>query len=192
MGGRLVRSTAIASGIAAAAGLAIGFSAGGTEQSKGVQPARVMPADLCARLGDVSPLLPKATNVKLVQSGRIEVMCAAGVTERSQPTFSAAELTIRIRPYAGREGSPGYPADSPAQLAKQAFDRQPWLIVTGRPYPTKVDKHVDAGRLNSRVSVLVQRADITVQVDYVAHPVDLVKAQQAAQLMAERAIWESK
>jgi hypothetical protein len=192
MGGRLVRSTAIASGVAAAFGLGIGYSAGGTVQSEDLKPVRALPADLCARLGDISSLLPKATNAKLAQSGRTEVMCAVAVSERSQQTFSAAELTIRIRPYADRETNPGSPPFTGAEAAKQAFDRQPWLLVNGRPYPTKVEKHADAGRLNSRVSVLVQRADITVQVDYTAHPVDLATAQQAAQVVADRAIWESK
>ncbi|MEV8377155.1 hypothetical protein AB0P21_30725 [Kribbella sp. NPDC056861] len=193
MGGRLVRSTAIAGGVTAAFGLGIGYSAGGTAQSKGVEPARVLPADLCSRLGDVSPLLPKATNAKLTQSGRTEVMCAVAVSERSQSTFSAATLTLKIRPYAGREAGANQLPESPAAVAKQAFDRQPWLLVNGRPYPTKVEKKPAAdGRLNSRVSVLVQRGGVTVQVDYTAHPIDLATAQQAALVMADRAIWETK
>ncbi|WBQ05206.1 hypothetical protein [Kribbella sp. CA-293567] len=192
MGGRLVRGTAIACGVAAVAGLGIGFAVGQPVQPDDVRSARVLPGDLCSRLGDVSPLLPKATNAKLVQSGRIEVMCAVSVPERGRSTFSAAELTIKIRPYAGRRAGQGQPPFTPDEMAKQAFDRQPWLVVGGRAYPTKVEKRAEAGRLNSRVSVLVRRGDLTVQVDYAAHPVEPAVAQQAALVMADRAVWESK
>jgi hypothetical protein len=192
MGGRLVRSTAIASGVAAIAGLGIGFAVGKPVQPDDVQSARVLPGDLCSRLGDISTLLPKATKTKLIQTGSSEVTCAADVPERGQPTFSAATLTIRITPYSGRQAGPGQPPYSPAEMAKQAFDRKPWLVVKDRPYPTKVEKPASTGGQNSRVSVLVYRADLIVQVDYTAHPIDPATAQQAAQVMADRAVWESK
>jgi len=192
MGGRLVRGTAIASGVAAIAGLGIGFAVGKPVQPDDVQSARVLPGDLCSRLGDISTLLPKATNAKLVQTGRGEVTCAVDVRERSQPTFSAAALTIRITPYSGRPAGAGQPPYSPAEMAKQTFDRKPWLVVKNRPYPTKVEKPAGTTGQNSRISVLVYRADLVVEVDYTAHPIDLATAQQAAQVMADRAVWESK
>nr|WP_239062961.1 hypothetical protein [Streptomyces sp. SID13031] len=65
-------------------------------------------------------------------------------------------------------------------------------MVKDRPYLTKVDKHAGTGGQDSRVAVLVHRADLTVQVEYTAHPIELATAQQAAQVMADRAIWESK
>ncbi|MEU4390716.1 hypothetical protein [Kribbella sp. NPDC023855] len=192
MAGRMVRGTAIACGVAAVAGLGIGFAVGQPVQSEDVQPARALPADLCSRIGDVSVLLPKATNAKLTQTGAAEITCAVRVSERTQPTFSGAELTIRITPYSGRRAGAGESSFTPDEMAKAAFDRQPWPVVNDRPYPTKVEKIARAGGMDSRVSVLVHRADLVVQVDYAAHPIDLATAQQAAQVLADRAIWESK
>lgn len=192
MGSPLFRGTAIACGVAALAGLGIGIAVGQPVRADDVQSARVLPADLCARLGDISMLLPKATNAKLVQTGRGEVTCAVDVPEHSQPTFTAASLTIRITPYYGRQAGQGQSPFTPGELAKQAFDRKPGLVVEGRPYSTKVDKQAGTGGQDSRVSVLVWRADLTVQVDYVAHPIDLASAQAAAQVMADRAVWESQ
>lgn len=192
MGGRLVRGTAIASGVAALAGLGIGFAVGKPVQPDDVQSARLLPKDLCSRLGDISVLLPRATAAKLIQTGSTELTCAVDVPERSQPTFTAASLTIRITPYSGRQAGQGRTPFTPAEMAKQAFDRKPWLVLKDRPYPTKVDKHASTGVQNARISVLVYRADLTVQVDYTAHPIDLATAQQAALVMADRAIWESK
>ncbi|NEA35316.1 hypothetical protein G3I17_27220 [Streptomyces sp. SID13031] len=192
MDGRLVRGTAIACGVAALAGLGIGIAVGQPVQPEDVQSARVLPVDLCSRLGDISTLLPKATTAELIQTGNGEVMCAVDVPERRQPTFSGASLTIRITPYSGRQAGQGRSPFTPAELAKQAFDRKPWLVVKDRPYLTKVDKHAGTGGQDSRVAVLVHRADLTVQVEYTAHPIELATAQQAAQVMADRAIWESK
>lgn len=192
MAGRVMRGTAIACGVAAVAGLGVGFAVGKPAKPQDVQSARRLPADLCSRLGDISALLPKATKAKLTQTGGAEVTCAVKVSERTQPTFSAAELTIRISPYAGRRAGQGEAAYTPEEMAKEAFDRMPWLVVNDRPYPTKVEKLARTGGMDSRVSVLVNRADLVVQVDYAAHPVDLATAQQAALVMADRAIWESK
>jgi hypothetical protein len=192
MGGRVIRGTAIASGVAAVAGLGIGYAVGEPVQPEDVQPARLLPANLCARLGDISPLLPKTTKAKFAQTGNTEVICSVKVNERTQLTFTAAELTIRITSYAGRRAGPGESSYTPAEMAKEAFDRKPWPVVNDRPYPTKVEKIVRTGGMDSRVSVLVNRADLVVQVEYAAHPVDLATAQQAAQVLADRAIWESK
>jgi hypothetical protein len=192
MGGQLLRGTAIASGVAAIAGLGIGIAVGKPVRPADVQQARSLPADLCARLGDISTLLPKATTARLIQTGSTEVTCAVDVPESGQPTFTAASLTIRITPYSGRQAAPGRPPFTSAELAKQAFDRRPWPLVKDRAYPTKVDKHPGITGPDSRISVLVYRADLTVQVDYAAHPIDSASAQQAAQVLADRAIWESK
>jgi hypothetical protein len=192
MAGPLVRGTAIACGVAAVAGLGIGIAVGKPVHPQDIQSARLLPADLCTRLGDISALLPKATTAKLIQTGSTEVTCAVDVPERTQPTFSAASLTIRITPYSGREAGSGRSPFTPAEMAKQAFGRKPWPLVNDRAYATKVDKHAGTSRQDSRISVLVYRADLIVQVDYAAHPIDLASAQQAAQVMADRAIWESK
>ncbi|GAA0933449.1 hypothetical protein GCM10009554_18620 [Kribbella koreensis] len=190
MASALVRGTAIACGVAAVAGLGIGIAVGKPIRPADVQSTRLLPKDLCARLGDISTLLPKATTVKaFTQLGITEITCAIDVPEQTQPTFSAASIKIRITPYAGREAGPGQPPSTPLDVAKQAFARKPWPTVNDRPYPTKVDKH--AGQ-DPRVAVLVYRADLTVQVDYAAHPIDLATAQQAAQVLADRAIWESQ
>ncbi|MFI5710563.1 hypothetical protein [Kribbella sp. NPDC051620] len=190
MASSLVRGTAIACGVAAVAGLGIGFAVGKTVHAEDIQSARLLPADLCARLGDISGLLPKATTARLVQTGRTEVTCSVDVAGRTQSASAGGSLTIRITPYSGREAGPGRSPFTPAESAKQAFARRPWPLVKDRPYETKVDKHagIDAG--DSRVAVLVYRADLTVQVDYAAHPVDLATAQRAAQVIADRAIWE--
>lgn len=192
MAGPLLRGTAIACGVAAVAGLGLGIAVGKPVQPEDIVSARTLPSDLCSRLGDISTLLPKATNEKLVQTGRTEVTCAVAVSERSQPTFSAADLKIRITPYAGRPAGSGRSPFTPTEMAKQAFDRKPWLVVKDRPYPTKVEKHVGMGGQGSRVSVLVHRADLIVQVDYAAHPIEPAAAQQAAQVLADRALWESQ
>ena len=42
------------------------------------------------------------------------------------------------------------------------------------------------------VRALVQRADIVVQVDYTANPIDADTAEKAAIALADRAIWETK
>ncbi|MEV6412025.1 hypothetical protein [Kribbella sp. NPDC051718] len=190
MASPLVRGTAIACGVAAVAGLGIGVAVGKPVRSADVEQARLLPKDLCARLGDISPLLPKATSTKaFIQTGITDVTCTVDVPEQTQPTFSAASIKIRITPYAGREAGPGQPPSTPAEVAKQAFTRKPWPTVGDRPYPTKVDRH--AGQ-DPRVAVLVYRADLTVQVDYAAHPIDPATAQQAAQVLADRAIWESQ
>ncbi len=192
MAGGLIRGTAIACGVAAVAGLGLGVAVGKPVETDDIASARVLPGDLCARIGDVSTLLPQATKNKLIQTGRSEVICAVTVTERSQPTFTAADLKIRVTPYSGRAAGTGRSPFTPAEVAKQAFDRKPGLVVNDRPYPTKVERGVVIGGKSSRVSVLVYRADLTVQVDYAAHPIDLTTAQQAAQVLADRAIWESR
>jgi hypothetical protein len=188
----LVRGTAIACGVAAVAGLGSGFAVGTPVHADDIESARLLPADLCTRIGDISALLPKATTARLVQTGGTEVTCSVYVSEGAQPTFTAASLTIRITPYSGRPAGLGRSPFTPAEGAKRAFDSRPWPLVKDRPYETKVDKHVGTDAEDSRVAVLVHRADLTVQVDYAAHPVDLDTAQRAAQVLADRAIWESR
>ncbi|WP_328332103.1 hypothetical protein OHA70_13175 [Kribbella sp. NBC_00382] len=185
MAGPLVRGTAIACGIAAVAGLGIGIAVGKPAQPDDLQSARLLPEDLCARLGDISTLLPKATTARLIQTGSTELTCAV-------PEPTAASLTIRITPYSGRQAGPGRSPFVPAEVARQSFDRKPWPMVKDRPYPTKLDKRAGTNGRDSHVAVLVYRGDLTVQVDYAAYPIDLVAAQRAVQVLADRALWESK
>jgi hypothetical protein len=61
---KLLRATGIAAGIAALAGFGIGLAAGKTQKPEDLPVARKLPADLCARLGDVSALFPGARRVR--------------------------------------------------------------------------------------------------------------------------------
>ena len=193
MASRLVRGTAIASGIAAVAGLGIGFAAGEPVRAKDIAPARKLPADLCSRLGDISILLPAATTpVPFTQTGANDVHCQAKVDESTQPAYTAATLDVTITPYAGKAPGAGQPPIPPEVAAKQAFERKPWDDVEDRPYPTRSHVTGQAGGQDWLISVLVQRADIVVQVDYKAYPVEREKAEQAVLVLADRAIWESK
>jgi hypothetical protein len=192
MASRLTRSTAIAAGIAAIAGLGIGYAAGDPVKPTDIVQARKLPADICTRLGDVSLLLPPATNLPWQRTGTSEVVCSVGVRSQTQPTFTAAALKVRIAPSGGRAAGAGQPPFTPEEMAKQAFDRKPWTVVPDRPYPTKLDKSTEAGGESWKVSVLVVRADLVVQVDYEAHPITGTAAQQGALVVADRAIWEAK
>jgi hypothetical protein len=77
-------------------------------------------------------------------------------------------------------------------VARKAFDREKGAIAPGRPYPTRIDSHGRTGGEDWKVSVVVQRDDLVVQVDYEAHPVTREKAEGAALVLADRAIWEAK
>jgi hypothetical protein len=195
MASRLVRGTAIAAGVAALAGLGIGFAAGKPVDPKDILPARKLPADLCSRLGDVSQLLPKATTgtpaPKLVQTGASAVRCGAKADASTQPAHTSAELIITITPYAGKDSGAGQSPFKPDAVARQAFDRKALEVVPGRP-STKMDSRENTGGQSWNVTVLALNADIVVQVDYNAHPIERGAAEQAAQVMADRAIWESK
>lgn len=197
MAGRLVRGTAIAGGVAAIAGLGLGLAAGEPVEPQDVTPARKLAADLCSRLGDVTTLLPKATNaagkpVELVQTGSSVVNCTAAVDEKTQPAYTAAKLTVTITPYAGKLGGAGTPPVPPESVARLAYDRKPMKEIEGRPYPTKLDAGGRAGQQDWQVSALVIRGDLVVQVDYAAHPIERKAAEQAALVLADRALWEAK
>jgi hypothetical protein len=195
MASRLVRGTAIAAGVAALAGLGIGFAAGKPVDPKDILPARKLPADLCSRLGAVSQLLPKATTgtpaQKLVQTGASAVRCSAKADASTQLTHTASELIITITPYAGKDAGAGQSPFKPDAVARQAFDRKALEVVPGRP-STKMDSRENTRGQSWNVTVLALNADIVVQVDYNAHPIERGAAEQAAQVMADRAIWESK
>ena len=65
--------------------------------------------------------------------------------------------------------------------------------VAERPYPTKASRSANGVAGESwTVRALVQRADIVVQVDYTANPIDADTAEKAALVLADRAIWETK
>lgn len=192
MAGGVVRGTLIASGVALVAGLGIGFAAGQPVHDDDVVAARKLPADLCERLGDISGLLPKASSQKFAQTGTGEVRCRAVAEEKRQLTFTAATVNVRITPYAGKLGGEGEPPFRPDQMARKAFDREKGVLTPGRSYPTRIDRFGGTGGEDWKVSVVVQRDDLVVQVDYEAHPVEPAKAEQAALILADRAIWEAK
>lgn len=197
MAGRLVRGTAIAGGVAAIAGLVLGVAAGEPVEPEDVKQARKLPADLCGRLGDLTPLLPKATNgapkpVAFAQTGTTVVRCTVQIDEQSQPTYTGANLTVTITPHGGKLGGAGQPPITPEAIAKVAFDRKPMKAVEDRPYPTKLSAVGRTGEEDWRVSALVLRGDLIVQVDYSAHPIQRKAAEQAALVLADRALWEAK
>jgi hypothetical protein len=195
MASRLVRGTVIAGGVAAVAGLGIGLAAGQPVNPADLPPVRTMPSDLCSRLGDVSVLLPKATGErpKLLQTGRTAVRCTVEADEKTQPTHTSANLAVAITPYGAKLGGAGAPPIPAETVARRVYDRKPWTALKDRPYPTKIDRSpLSVGGENWRMSVLVVRADIVVQVEYTAHPIARDTAEKAALVMADRAIWESK
>jgi hypothetical protein len=192
MASGLIRGTAIAAGVAAVIGLGIGYAVGEPVQATEILTARELPNDLCTRLGDVSTLLPPATTWEWQQTGKDEVICSLRLTGDPSRTFSAATLKIRATPYAGRAAGAGQPPFTPAEVAKQVYERKPWQTLPDQPYPTKLDKKSQTGGQSWRVSALVVRADLLVQVDYTAHPITETAAQQAVLSLADRAIWEAK
>ncbi|HEU4945827.1 MAG TPA: hypothetical protein VFT31_01610 [Kribbella sp.] len=193
MASRLIRGTAIAGGVATVAGLTLGLLAGEPTDPADLPAARKLPSDLCARLGDVSALLPKATDeqLKLLQTGSSVVRCRVDVDEKTQPTHTSASLAVTVTPYGAKEGGAGAPPFPPETVARQAYDRKPANELTDRPYPTKVERS-PLGQEHWRMSVLVVRADVLVQVDYTAQPISEDTAEQAALVLADRAILESR
>lgn len=197
MASRLVRGTAIGCGVAAVVGAGVGFAVGKPVQPEDIVPARALPGDLCKRLGDVSDLLPKASSgaepVVMAQGGTSVITCEAGSSRSKVTAYTAAGLKVTITPYGGMDAGAGNPPLTPTQIAKKAFTRSPMNARQGRPYPTKTSKTA-AGLAGESwtVHALVQRADIVVQVDYTANPIDAETAEKAALVLADRAIWETK
>ncbi|MBB5839559.1 hypothetical protein [Kribbella italica] len=192
MAGGVVRGALIASGVALVAGLGIGFAAGEPVHEDDVAGARKLPADLCERLGDISGLLPKASSPVFAQTGTGEVRCRAVAEESGQRTYTGATVNVQITPYAGKLGGEGEPPFRPDQMARKAFDREKGELTPGRHYPTRIDRLGRTGGEDWKVSVVVLRDDLVVQVDYEAHPVAPDKAEQAALVLADRAVWEAK
>lgn len=191
--GRVVRGTVIACGVAAVAGVGIGYVTGEPVHPDDIASARRLPTDFCQRLGDVSSLLPKATAApKMTQTGTGEVHCRAAVDEESQTGFTAASLDLWITPYGGKMGGANQPPLQPATVAREAFEQTKGKALPNRPYPTKLDWIGQTGGQDWTISVVVLRADIVVRVEYKAYPLTGDKAEQAALVMADRAIWESK
>ena len=197
MASRLVRGTAIGCGVAAVAGAGFGFAVGQPVEPDDIVAARTMPADLCARIGDVSGLLPKASSaakpVTMVQGGSTTTTCVAGSSRSKVDAYTAAGVKVTITPYGGRDAGAGNKPFTPEQMAKKTFSRSPWRVAQDRPYPTKTSR-IATGQAGDSwtVHALVQRADIVVRVDYTANPIDADVAEKAALVLADRAIWESK
>jgi hypothetical protein len=188
-----MRRTAVAGGVAAVAGLVLGLAAGEPAERTELAAARTLPSDLCSRLGDVRSLLPKTSTAqsRLLQTGVSDVRCRVEAQENTQPTHTSATLVVTVTPYGERVGGAGAPPILPETAARQAYDRKPWLELKGRPFPTKVERS-PYGEEHWRVSVLLVRADLVVQVDYTAHPIARDKAEKAAMVMADRALWEAR
>lgn len=194
MGSRLVRGTAIGCGVAAIAGGGIGWAVGEPVTPADIVAARTMPADLCARIGDVSSLLPKASSVTMTQVGSTTITCEAGSSRAKVRAYTAASVKVTITPYGGQDAGAGNKPFTPTQTAKKVFTRSPMKTLDAdRPYPTKVSRTASGMAGESwAVHALVQHADVVVQVDYTANPVDADVAQKAALALADRAIWESR
>lgn len=188
-----MRGTAIAAGVATLAGIGLGWAAGAPADPADLPAARKLPADLCARLGDVTTLLPSATNrpMPLAQTGSTDVRCRTEAREDTQPTHTSASLSVVITPYGARVGGSGAPPIPPETVARQAFDRKPGIELQDRPYPTKIERSQPAQE-RSQISVRVVRADLVVEVIYAAQPIAREAAEQAALVMADRAVWEAK
>ncbi|MEV6288385.1 hypothetical protein [Kribbella sp. NPDC051770] len=188
----VVRGALIASGVALIAGLGIGFAAGQPVHEDDVAAARKLPDDLCQRLGSIAGMLPKASSEEFAQTGTGEVRCRAVAEESRQQTFTAATVNVRITPYGGKLAGSGQPPYRPDEVARKAFDRENGELESGRQYPTRTERVAGTGGEQWKVSVVVLHADVIVQVDYEAHPVNPDKAEQAALALADRAIWEAK
>ncbi|WP_246485858.1 hypothetical protein [Kribbella qitaiheensis] len=194
MASRLVRRTAIAAGIALVAGLGLGFAAGKPVDPTDILPARQLPADLCARLGDVSSLLPKASNgaaPKLVKTGSTAIRCSVKADEAAQTTYSSATLEVLITPYGGKDAGAGNPPLKPDQVARQTFDRRAMKPDPDRS-TAKLETRSGAGGESWTATVVEVHADVIVQVDYTAQPIAQAAAKSAALVIADRAIWESQ
>lgn len=193
MASRVVRGTAIAAGVAAVVGGGLGFALGQPVKEEDAVPARRLAADLCARIGDVSALLPKASSGRLAQAGKDAVTCSAVAPRQRATTFSTASVKVTITPYGGKLAGAGEVPYTPEVMAKKAFDRSPFDAVPDRPYPTKGDQTaVGLAGESFTTRVLVHRADVVVLVEYTANPVLADTARQAATVLADRAIWETK
>ncbi|WP_344240633.1 hypothetical protein [Kribbella hippodromi] len=160
-----------------------------------VVAARVLPGDVCARIGDVAGLLPKASGgaVTMAQAGSSTVVCEAGSSRAKVKAYTSASVKVSITPYAGQDAGAGNPPFTPAQMAKKVYSRSPMKVLPDRPYPTKVARTA-VGLVGESwiVHAVVQHEDVVVVVDYTASPVDADVAQKAAVALADRAIWESK
>jgi hypothetical protein len=191
---RLVRRTAIAAGIALVAGLGLGFAAGKPVEPEDILPARQLPADLCARIGDVSSLLPKASNgvaPKLVQTGSSAIRCSVKADEVAQASYSSASLDIIVTPYGWKDAGAGNPPLKPNEVARQVYERRALKPSTLRS-AAKLETRSNAGGESWIVTAVELHADVIVQVDYAAQPIERQAAENAALVIADRAIWESK
>jgi len=196
MGSRLARGTAIGCGVAALVGGGVGFAVGEPVTADDIVPARTLPADLCARIGDVANLLPKASSgpVTMTQGGTTTITCSAGSSRAKVRAYTSASVEVTITAYGGKDAGAGNAPFTPDQVASRTFSRSPMKAYDeNRPYPTKAGRTASglAGETWT-VHTMVQRADVVVLVDYTANPVDPDVAQKAALALADRAIWESK
>jgi hypothetical protein len=178
---RFARGAAVSVGVSVVAGFGLGLVSGGF--GPGGRSTRGLPDDLCARLGDVSPLFPRP--IELEQTGGGDVLCRAQVEERPLPTHTEAKLTVTVSRYAGDSGR------SPDDEAKDRFDSRPWQPVPDRPYPTKLRRD-ERGEESWDVAAVTVRGDTLVLVEYRARPVSRTAAERAVLTLADKAIWEAQ
>lgn len=182
---RLGRGLAIGAGVTVLAGFGLGLAVGSSADPAKLPTARKLPADLCQRLGNVSAFFPKGSDAKLAQTGVSDVRCRASVDERSQQSYTGAQLGVTVTPHAAKVGS------SAAQVARRAFDSRPWIEVKGRPYPTKIQR-AENGEEQWAFKVITVRGDVVVEVEYTAHPVRREATEAALLILADLAVWETK
>ncbi|WP_328989411.1 hypothetical protein OG394_24580 [Kribbella sp. NBC_01245] len=182
---RLGRGLAIGAGVTVLAGFGLGLAVGSSADSTQLPTARKLPADLCKRLGDVSAFFPIGSDATLAQTGAADIRCRASVDERSQKSYTGAQLGITVTSHAAKVGS------TAAQVARRAFDSRPWVVVEGRPYPTKIQRS-ENGEEQWAFKVITVRADTVVEVEYTAHPIRRETTEAALLILADRAVWEAK
>jgi hypothetical protein len=180
---RLVRRTAIATGLATIAGFGAGVAAGAREDPTSTPPVRRLPSDLCERLGDVGVLFP--AGVRLRQTGGSAVRCAGTVDEAARSSYTGAQLTVTFQTYAAVAG------DTAAAAARKDFDKTYAPRLDGRAHPTKLSAKAN-GEDSWHIVVVTTYADLVVRVDYTAEPVTRQAAESAALLLAEKAVWEAR
>ena len=139
---RLVRGTAIVAGVAAVAGLGIGFAGDEPDQADAAPGPPAPTARPLRRIGDVATLLPPANGRASQQTGKAEEICtrrrATRATFRGRDSKSESPRTPAARPAPGSHHSP--------RRRRPSRVRPPALAAPlGRPYPTRFNTESETG-----------------------------------------------
>jgi hypothetical protein len=126
-----------------------------------------------------------------VKTGSTAIRCSVKADEAAQKTYSSAALDITITPYSGKDGGAGNAPLKPAELARLTFDRRAMKPLPDRS-TVKLETRSAAGGQSWTVTLVELHADVIVQVDYTAQPIEKSAAESAALVIADRAIWESQ